>query len=392
MEQLVMQDQDRNIPAESRLYYLDYLRLALVTLVVIHHIAMIYGAVGPFYYLEQLPITRHKTFQALLVFILFNQSFFMGALFFLSGYFTPGSLDRKGASTFLMSKVLRLGVPLAVFVFVLNPLLECALFIGTASGPAWRNYPGMTGMGPSWFVAMLLIFDFGYVLWRRITKRAGESHVPRENSQRSAVSFAAIAAFTVILMVVSYLWRIAVPLGKSVGGFPTLAYFPQYLGFFIAGSIIRRKEWLQTLPHISGFVGGFVAICAAVFLFPFAFSGKMFSLTLTSEVSSVFGNGHWRSAVYAAWDSLFSVGITLSLIVLFRGIFKKRSAIGTVLCRQSYAIYLIHTPVVVYMAYLLRGLEIVPIAKFFAAVIMMLPICYLAAYLVRRIPGVSKVI
>ena len=65
--------------SSSRLLFIDNLRTALITLVVLHHVAVVYGAFTPFYYVEP-PINL-----GLLVFGLINQSWLMGALFLLSG-------------------------------------------------------------------------------------------------------------------------------------------------------------------------------------------------------------------------------------------------------------------------------------------------------------------
>jgi hypothetical protein len=103
-------------PRPSRLFFADHLRVALTILVVLHHLAVIYGASAPFYYVEP-PLPDGLAFLLLLVFVLINQGYFMG-FFLISGYFTPGSFDRKGAGPFLKDRVLRLFVPLVAFLFV----------------------------------------------------------------------------------------------------------------------------------------------------------------------------------------------------------------------------------------------------------------------------------
>ena len=111
----------RETNAISRLLFVDNWRLALVILMVVHHMAVIYGAGTPFYYLEP-PWKDPWAFLTLLIFVLVNQSWFMGAFFLISGYFTPQSFDRKGAGSFLKDRLLRLGIPLVIFIFVLNPI------------------------------------------------------------------------------------------------------------------------------------------------------------------------------------------------------------------------------------------------------------------------------
>ncbi|MCB0110309.1 MAG: acyltransferase family protein, partial [Caldilineaceae bacterium] len=101
---------ERVIAKTARLFFIDHLRAALVILVVLHHVAVIYGEGTAFYYVD--PANRESlTSLLLVVFALANQAWFMGALFLLAGYFTPGSYDRKGAGAFLKDRLLRLGIP-----------------------------------------------------------------------------------------------------------------------------------------------------------------------------------------------------------------------------------------------------------------------------------------
>lgn len=91
----------------SRLFFIDHMRAFLAILVVLHHVALVYGASVQGYYYVEPPFTDPQAFMTLIVFALVNQSWFMGAFFLLAGYFTPGSYDRKGPSSFLKDKLLR---------------------------------------------------------------------------------------------------------------------------------------------------------------------------------------------------------------------------------------------------------------------------------------------
>jgi ABC-2 type transport system ATP-binding protein len=118
----------------------------------------------------------------------------------------------------------------------------------------------------------------------------------------------------------------------------------------------------------------------------------MFSLELTPALDSAMGNGHWRSAVYALWDSIFAVGLCLGLIPLFRRRFGKRSRFGEFLSRQSYAVYVIHVPIIVFLTYGLRGIELAPLAKFGLASAIAVPVCFAGAYLLGRIPLLKRIL
>ena len=288
----------------SRLFFVDHLRAALVILVVLHHVAIVYGAGAPFYYVEP-PFTDPLAFLVLLVFVLFNQAWFMGALYLIAGYFTPGSFERKGSGSFLKGKLVRLGIPLIIWIFILSPLSSIgywqmpAELTGITNPLSWGAYPFLLGLGVAWFLALLLIFNFGYAAWRWLTRNRTSS----SKSKSSTPTYLGIAIFILALALVTYLVRIIIPIGKEVLGFPTLGYLPQYLSLFIIGAVAYRRDWFRTTPGSMGVVGFVTALVATVLLFPLATSGRMFALQFTDPSDFIFvGNGVWQSAAYALWD------------------------------------------------------------------------------------------
>ena len=103
-----------------RLDYFDNLRIFLISLVVLHHLSITYGASGSWYYNESAAgfpeIVPYSMFTAT------NQAFFMGMFFFISAYFIAASLNKKGSIRFLKERLVRLGVPTILFFFFLHPL------------------------------------------------------------------------------------------------------------------------------------------------------------------------------------------------------------------------------------------------------------------------------
>jgi hypothetical protein len=241
---------------------------------------------------------------------------------------------------------------------------------------------------------MLLIFTFGYAAWRRLTRNRTSSSL----SEPSLPSYLQIGIFILALSILSYLVRFIVPLGEEVSlfvyffSFPTLAYLPQYLGFFVLGTLASRYDWFRTLPISNGVVGFVTAIVAGVFLFPLAFSGNWFSLEVTEQIVNAYGKGHWRSAIYALWDSTFAVGICLGLIPLFRRLFHGQGRFGRFLSQHSYAVFVFHIPIVVFLAIALQGIVVHPLLKFGVASVIGVPTCFALAYIIRKIPGVSKIL
>ena len=373
----------------TRLIYLDHLRAALIILVVLHHVAMVYAQTGPFYYIN--PVASAPLIGlALFVFPLFNQAWFMGALFLIAGYFTPGSLERRGSGSFMKERLLRLGLPLLIYLLLIDPLSAIGLFLppaATITAPlTWQTfgqlYPELIGMGPGWFLALLLIFSFGTVA---VTKLAGKRSASAQEGS-SSISARGLIIFTLALALASYLVRIFIPIGRELFGFPTLAYLPQYLSFFIVGSVAYRRGWLQTLTDRLGKLGFLAAVLATFLFYPIIILG------IVGGTFRFLGNGSWPSAIYALWDSIFAVGISLAAITFFRRYFDKKSSIGSFLAQQSYAVYVIHVPIVVTVAYLLRGIDLGLILKFTLTALIAVPLSFAAAWLIRKIPGVTRVL
>jgi peptidoglycan/LPS O-acetylase OafA/YrhL len=389
----------------SRLFFIDHMRAALVILVVLHHVALVYGGIPPFYYLEPPdPTNDLLAGLVLLAFVLFNQAWFMGGFFLIAGYFTPGSFARKGPGSFLKDRLLRLGIPMIVFIFVLNPLSMLGLYWmppsqGGIAEPLtwqgfWQLYPKLIGLGPTWFLGLLLIFSFGYAGWRVLTGNRPSTSV----GESSAPSYLGIVIFILGLALVSYLVRIIVPLGKPVNlfvyflSFPTIAYLPQYLSFFILGTVAFRRNWFRTTPGSMGVVGFVAALVATILLFSIAYISLLTWIERGAQQLPPFGFGTWQSAVYTLWDSIFAVGMVLAAITFFRRFFNADSRFGRFLAQQSYAVYLIHIPIIVYLALLLRGIDIEHLIKFGLAALIVVPTCFAVAYIIRKIPGVSRIL
>jgi len=92
------------------------------------------------------------------------------------------------------------------------------------------------------------------------------------------------------------------------------------------------------------------------------------------------------------WDSIFAVGMFLSALVFFRRFFNENGVLGKFLTQQSYAVYVTHIPVIVFLAYVLRSVVLVPLIKLSLASLIAVITCFALAYLIRKNSGVSKVL
>ena len=94
------------VPSEQRVWFLDNMRYVLVLIVVVFH--CILSQVG--FFTDAIAVDpRPLTIAAWICF--FCYAFQMPLLFFIAGYFAVPSLDSKGISDFIRSKLLRLLIP-----------------------------------------------------------------------------------------------------------------------------------------------------------------------------------------------------------------------------------------------------------------------------------------
>lgn len=106
---------------ERRLFFVDNIRVLLTILVIMFHLVITYAGTGSWYYREGREDLATGVLGAW--FLTVNQAYFMGLFLLISAYFVPGSYDRKGAGKFLVDRLVRLGIPLALYSWVIRPLL-----------------------------------------------------------------------------------------------------------------------------------------------------------------------------------------------------------------------------------------------------------------------------
>src|ERR1700716_2213989 len=153
-------ESDQAMMAPVRIVALDRARTFVTLLVLLHHSVINYTYFG-----HGDPM-RWLGFDLI---VLFNDSFFMAFMLFISGLFVRDSLVRKGPAIFLRDRVWRLGVPFLLSVVVLMPIAYYPTFLryhlpGTTDFNFlhfwWRTLTvGPWPSGPAWFLWVLLALD-----------------------------------------------------------------------------------------------------------------------------------------------------------------------------------------------------------------------------------------
>jgi fucose 4-O-acetylase-like acetyltransferase len=126
-----------------RLIFLDNIKLLFVILVIFQHAKITYDGMGWWYYIEPNPLDPFSSIFFLIVTAIGSllQTSLMGLFFLMGGYFTPKSYDRKGVSSFWKERIRRLGIPLLLYVVLINPIM---IYLLAALGiQPWSSFPTM---------------------------------------------------------------------------------------------------------------------------------------------------------------------------------------------------------------------------------------------------------
>jgi hypothetical protein len=373
--------------APGRIVFLDHLRVFLVALVIAHHAAVGYGAAGQWYYV--VPPPQDSLAAGLLTILAaVNQTFFMGLLFALSAYFTPPSYDKKGPAAYLKGRALRLGIPLFVYIFLLNPSLEyfVARITDRSSGGYFdfmrHNLFREAAPGPLWFVLSLIVFETVYACVRNFSGR--------RSAARRARAFPTnlqILAFVVSVGLATFLVRLAFPVGWAVFDLQ-LGYFPLYVCMYVLGVWAYRSSWLDRIPNLQVMIwfGASIALILPLPLIMIA-GGN-----LGGGIEEFYGGFSREAAVYAFWEPVLCVGISLMLLALFQRWFNTPCRLCEAAARSSYAAYIIHPFVVVPGTYFFSELPLNPLVKFSLLAPLAVALSFAIADGIRRAPILREVL
>jgi fucose 4-O-acetylase-like acetyltransferase len=378
--------------ASSRMAFMDNLRVFLTILVILLHMAITYGADFSWFYAER-PTTELASI-LLTLFVGICQFFFMGLFFLISGYFTPASIDRKGTWQYIKDRLVRLGIPLVLFSLLVSPFTEYVKdatvyktdpgnFVGYAV-EFWKG--GDYAPGPLWFVEVLLVFSLVYALGRAILAKKNAAKAS-PTAIKKPLTNAWILAFILIVAPLNFIVRIFSPIGEEWQHIQ-LAFMPQYILMFPAGILAYRRGWLPDLPSGLRKFWSVVAVLAML-----ALPVIMVLSGITDGDNSLLGGLNWQSAVLSVWEPIYCIAMSIMLLNLFQHRFNRQGALGRVMSKNAYSVYIIHPLVIIPGAYLLRTVSLDPLLKWALISPMLVAICFMVSHwLVRRIPMTEKIL
>jgi surface polysaccharide O-acyltransferase-like enzyme len=367
---------------KSKIVYIDHLKVALTALVVLHHACVTYGAPGGWYYSEK--TTLPGALIAMTVFVATNQAYFMGFFFFLSALFIPPSFHKKGAAIFIKDRLVRLGIPLVFYSFILSPVMNYLVYYYAGEHHITffqfcSGYDNWVSFGVLWFVVALLLFTFMYILFRRanpIIRR-----IPSVNE---------ILFFAAGIGVVSFLVRLVFPVGWVLDpvGFQ-LGHFPQYIALFIFGIMASNSHWLGQLTYGSHRKSTRIATLLVAVGLPVIFVIKR---SLGNPVEWFSGGFHLESILYAFWEQLTGFAIVTALLCYGKQYWNTPSPFLKQLSRCAFAVYILHPFILIVLSLAIKNWSVDPALKLLIVAPAGLAGSFLLGFIAVKIPGVSRIV
>jgi hypothetical protein len=382
--------------ANARNAALDRARTFITMLVLVHHSVIAYTYFGH---------TDTVSFLGFDCVVLFNDSFFMAAMFFLSGLFVWPSLQRKGVGWFLRDRFWRLGLPFAVCAVVLMPIAYYAVSLRyhpeiDATAFWWNMVTvGPWPIGPAWFVWVLLALDaVAAVVF--LAAPAGVEAIGR----LSLASFARPGL---------YFWTLLI--GSIVVYVPAVLYFGGSRWFTVGPVTIQASRVLLYLLYFFGGVGigavpfaqgllagdgGLARRWPAWLGATIATYGCILGLIYIkhSVLPDVNHQPLWWQIAYALAFVSYSAAQTFNILALFLRFSNDGSSILDPLRDSAYGIYLIHYVPVLWLQYVLYDISLSPVMQVTAIMkaiivfILTLGLSWGATAALRKIPGATQVL
>jgi fucose 4-O-acetylase-like acetyltransferase len=368
--------------AVGRQAWVDNLRVAVIVGVIAAHVSTAYVLDIDWYYEERTARAVSETvFSAIFgTGLLFG----MGLLFLVAGLYTAPSFARKGARSFALGRVMRLGLPLVVFVLVFEPLTDFIGYRGMGGDDGfiayldrWRQEDADVSV--MWFVAALLAFSLVYAAWRSV-RAAGVEPAGRLGAGQlvSLGAFIAVGSFLVRLV-----WPFA---SNSVFGL-NFWEFPQMIAMFGLGVMAAEHGWLEDrLSDRFWRNCGLAALAGAMMLLVLGAIG------LSGDDNPFLGGAHPQALVLPVAEALLAIGMSLWALEWFRRRWNQAGPLTRALGRASFAAYIVHPPVVVLLSVGLRSVPVVVELKFLVVFALGAAAAFALGWTITRARLVARVI
>jgi surface polysaccharide O-acyltransferase-like enzyme len=382
--------------APLRIVAFDRTRTFVILLVLLHHSVINYTWFG-----HGDPM-RWLGFDLV---VLFNDSFFMAFMFFISGLFVRDSLARKGSATFLRDRAWRLGVPFLVSVFVLMPVAYYPTFLryhlpGTTDFSFlhfwWHTLTvGPWPSGPAWFLWVLLALD---VMAAAVWSMAPHA-IPALGQLIFALRDRPIKAF-VIFLIVSIATYLPMHLAFGDITWLELGRFPLpiqtsrillYTGYFFAGVAVgavslrvgvlaEEGELAKRWPAWLGFA---LVFYVAILVMVYAHHNWVADFDSPPLV--------WKLG-YGLAFAAYSAAMAFTVMAIFLRFAKSSWHLLDALQPSAYGIYLLHYIFIIWLQYTVYETAFPAFVKFAIVLSGTFSMSWALTAMLRKNPTVARMI
>lgn len=364
----------------ERYHAFDSLRASMMLLGIVLHAAVSYTAVKLPAWGFRDPHNHHLSFDLLVLFI---HQFRMPLFFVMAGFFAALLVEKRGVAYTLNNRLKRIGIPFVLFWILTTFPSHYGFQYANFGEVRWADFsvsdyaPQMAHKGTStmhlWFLYYLLMFYALLGVWHWLKKQ-----LPDKWSKTAlALTYVLLVSRLrlLFLLPLSALFFVLMQSGTfdtAVSIVPDIKVLGAYGLFFVFGySLFCHRS---VLGHFNRFwlLHLFVGV---LLVLPFALLLEQFHLSR-----------HWADK---CWAAAIGSWMTWALVLGFMGFFMRYAArfspLWAYISQASYWVYLVHLPVVIWVAALLGGYELNAGFKFLAGIAVAASFC-LSSYhfLVRR--------
>ncbi|MFW9970728.1 MAG: acyltransferase family protein [Candidatus Odinarchaeota archaeon] len=381
----------------TRYIFLDNIKVLFTILVIFWHTTVTYIDVGWWYYKESNPVDPFSYIFFLLLTSIGGvfQTSLLGLFFLLGGYFTPKSYDRKGIWKFWKERLIRLGIPLLLYIALINPIM--IYFLAKIGIPPWSSNPMLQGSfidyyfsrflscgnfidfisfaGPMWFLRVLLIFTAVYTLWRQMTKLDFlHRKIPK---QFSIPRYYYLLLLAIGLGCLTYIIRIFFPIDVRPLEIPW-GQLIQYLMMFSVGVICIRYLWFEEMSkkHVKIWLITIIISLVIIYI------DFIIAIAMDIDLIDFTGGANLHAFIFALVDNVICMGVIFVLIKVFYAKFNKQGSLLLNLSTSAYHMYLLHPLILVAVSLIFAFIPLIPIMKIAIVFLLTVIFCYLLSHFV----------
>ena len=369
-----------------RSLYLDQIKAIMIALVIASHTVLLasLASTGVGQLINDAPL-----FEAVnLCFVWICNTFFMNILFLISGYLLPQSVQKQGLKQFTQNRLMRLGLPLILSIFLINNILPIGGLLvpdSTTFGQHFTSLP-LNRIGPQWFLVVLIIFNAMYCLWAwlRNTKFSINQNTPVPGWRSWLISAVILGIIEMGMSRFSNVW-----INLKESNLDGLGYQGMHLftyGFlFAVGCKAASHRWLERINQR--------------WAYSWFQASLLISLTFLAVMVSTILAGNNSYFLQKAWPILSTLipFVGWGYMAIFLTWTQHHEHIGGAWLaeagRDGFGAYLIHMPVLYgcFMPLYLSGVTNIWILSL-SATILAIVLSFWGSHQLRRIPAIRRII